>query len=69
MKVSKKEMHNTTKHNYNNLPEIQGRKEEARKREEKIEDLKRRQEKVKELDIVNFFFDNIQETNKILNRK
>ena len=52
--VSKKELYNMLKQNYNNLPEVQRRKEKERKCEERMEDFKKRQDKLSQLDMVNF---------------
>jgi hypothetical protein len=49
-KISKKEAKERSKEHYNNLPEIQKRRDEEKKNAQKMEDLKKRQDKVKEYD-------------------
>jgi hypothetical protein len=51
-KVSKKEMLELTSKNYEQLPEVVKRKEEQRKNQEKMEDMRRRRDNAKKLDEV-----------------
>ena len=49
-------MYNMSKQNYDNLPEVQRKKEEERKCEERVDNLKKKQDKLKQLDMVNFLY-------------